>query len=271
LPARAAPLRTRVLFEAIGIDADCVQQVPNFRIAHLDGLPALDARRQFHRAVTGAQQPTHHYVERFEQAPHFTVASFGQREFVPMILPFAATVFERRHLREAILQFNALAQLQLLLGRERSHDTHRILALDFVARMHHAVGEFARGGEQQQTFAVKVEPADGNPAAAAQARQVIKYSWAALRIVTTDDLAGGLVVNEHPGQTISEIQTHQLTVDAHLIFRSDRLTDMGRHAVHADAPGDDHLFHVAQRPNAAAREHFVQALGTLAFLRLSEG
>jgi hypothetical protein len=109
LPARAAPLRARILFEAIGIDADCLQQVANLRIAHLDELPALDARRQFHRTIARAQQTTHHDVERFEHAPHFAVASFGQREFVPMVLPFAAPVFERGDLRDAVVEFNAFA------------------------------------------------------------------------------------------------------------------------------------------------------------------
>jgi hypothetical protein len=78
--------------------------------------------------------------------------------------------------------------------------SHRVLALDFIARMHHAVGQAAVIGKQEQAAGIEVQPPDGNPASALQPGQLGKNAGATRRIVPGNDLALRLVINQHARQ-----------------------------------------------------------------------
>jgi hypothetical protein len=62
--------------------------------------------------------------------------------------------------------------------------------------MHQVVGEFARGGEDHQAVGVVVQPANGNPLGAAQFGQRVEHGGTALGIVTGDNFAFRLVIDQ---------------------------------------------------------------------------
>lgn len=83
-------------------------------------------------------------------------------------------------------------RLGLFLG-QLAEDAHGILTFDFIARVHEAIGQLAAGGENQQAGGVDVGPADGDPLAVFDPRQVVEHGDAVARIVGGDNLALGLV------------------------------------------------------------------------------
>src|SRR5439155_6928701 len=209
---------------------------------------------------TRSDEATHHHAERFEQPAQFAVASFGKRELVPMIGAFAAAVCERRDLRGAVGERHAFEQSALLLLGERADDPHRVLALDAVAWMHQTIGQLAGSREEQQAFAVAVEPPDRDPTGMTQLRKLVENRWSAFGVASADDLSGRLVIKQDAHPRSSKAQPYELAVDTHLIVGTDFLAHFGGLTVHGDPSGDDHLFQAAQRTITALRQHLVQAL-----------
>src|SRR5207244_12814391 len=135
-----------------------------------------------------------------------------------------------------------------------------VLALDVVARWHQPIGELTGIGEQQQTFGVVIETPDADPLAVADRRQLLEHRRAAFGIVARDDLAGGLVVDEHARSRFGEADLDELAVDTDFVARADLLSDFGRHPVHRDAAGEDHLLPCAARAERARGATLGQAL-----------
>src|SRR5207247_10777061 len=120
--------------------------------------------------------------------------------------------------------------------------------------------ELAGRCEQQQPFAVEIEPSYRDPFGAAKARHLVEDRGPPFRVRPADDLAGRLVIEQHPDAWRREAQPHQFAVDANLIGGPDLLSDFRRLAVDRDPAGNDQLFEPAQRTVAALSEHLVQAL-----------
>ena len=160
-------------------------------------MAALEARRQADRAVTYAHQTAHGQTDGFEHAPHFTIAAFVQGHVIPVIAALAAPVDEAVELGRTVFEHDTVEQLLLLLVREFAEDTHRVLALQRIARMHHAVGQVAVVGDDQQATGIEVEATDGDPATGLEARQLVEHAGTAFRIVARDDLALRLMIDEH--------------------------------------------------------------------------
>src|SRR5690348_4930588 len=217
-----------------------LQQPLQITVLQLDLLAALQLRRHGDHSVANPDETAHHQTERLEQTAHFTVASFRQRDLVPVVRPFAALVGKRGDPSHAVVELHALAQRVLLLRGEGADHAHRIFAFDLVARMHQPIGELARGREQQQPLAVEIEPAHGDPLGASKPRQLLEHGRTAFRVGPAHDLAGRLVIQQHAGARRREAQPHELAVDADLVVRPDLLSDLRRHAVHGDPSGDDH-------------------------------
>src|SRR5476649_891644 len=219
---------------------------------------ALQVAWQGHRAVAGADQARHGQADGLEHAAHFAVAAFANDHAIPLVDAFAAAVGDLGEVRQAVVELDAGQQLLAHTLFQLAQRAHRVFAVDAVARVHQPVGQVAGGGEQQQTFGVEVEAADGQPFAGLHRRQAVEHRWTAVRVVIADDFAGRLMVDQHARRLLADAALDQFTVDADVVGRQDALADVGRLAVDGDAAGDDQLFHVAARTEAGFGQHLVQ-------------
>src|SRR5574340_1835457 len=228
-------------------------------VGELHLLPAAQLRRQRDRAEADSGQARHGEAEMLEQPPHFALAAFLDDHAVPAVGPLAAGDKAALQLGRPVVQFNPCEQLcDHVLGQLAQHP-HRVLALDFEARMHQLVGELARGGEDHQAVGVVVEPPDGNPLGAAQSGQRVEHGGAALGVVAGDDLAFRLVVGQDASALVLEAQVHAAAADLDDVARSDLAADRGSFAVDLHAALGDPFLHLSARTQPRRGQRLMQA------------
>lgn len=117
--------------------------------------------------------------------------------------------------------------------------------------------------KEQQARGVEVQPPDRDPAAAAQARQGVEDGGTAIGIVTGDDTAFRLVIEQHAGRPTGRgAQIDETPIDLDPVGGQDELADLGRlRESDAHPPGGDPFLHVAAGSDAGLGQHLVQALG----------
>ena len=91
-----------------------------------------------------------------KHSSHFPIPPFRQCNFVPAVSPLTATRLDRSKLGVAVIQRDPFKQSFFFFVIQGTQHPNSIFALETKARMHQSVGEFARAGEQQQTFGIKV-------------------------------------------------------------------------------------------------------------------
>jgi hypothetical protein len=124
--------------------------------------------------------------------------------------------------------------------------------------MHHAIGEAAIVGKQQQAAGIEIEATDRDPAPVLQPWQFSKYAGPAGRIIARDDFAFGLVIHQHARQALLELELDQLAIHANPVFRPDALSDMGWLAIDADAASEYPFLQFAARAEAGIGQCLVQ-------------
>ena len=125
--------------------------------------------------------------------------------------------------------------------------------------MHQRVGEFAVVGEQQQAGGLVVQPADGDPASAAQGRQIVEHRRALAGVVAGDDHSGALV--RHQQARNGRLRAAQLAaIDGDFVVRLNALAHMGGATVHRHPARGDPALHFAPRAQAAIGQRLVQFL-----------
>ena len=186
-----------------------------------------------------------------------------------MVRSVAITInsIEREDARGAVVQLDAVHQHVFLLRRQFAEHTHRVFAQNFIARMHKTVRQFAVRREQQQAFRVVVQTPHRDPLAVIGFRQAIKHSVPLLRVVAAHDFASLLVINQDARLIVTELHIYAATIDVHAILFIHDLADHGLHAVDLHFARFNHRFHIATRPKALLREHFMQTLA-IAFAQL---
>ena len=240
---------------------------------------ALQALRQHDVSVANADESTDGEAYGVEQPAHLAVATLVDDDPVPAVRALASTIFDRLE-RGALagIDVDAFEQFFSRVFVERAEHAHRVFALDTEARMHQLVRELAGVGEQQQPFGVDVEPADRQPLALLQPRQLAKHGRAILRIVVRDDLAGRLVIRDDTRRRRRDAYLDGLARDPDLVAPADPLADVRRFAVDGDSPFDESAVpcraasrcRLAQAPCAAsARRARRPARAARAWLRRS--
>src|ERR1700674_5712370 len=154
-------------------------------------------------AVAHAHKAAHGKSEVLEHAPHLAVTSFPKHRPIPLVAAFTTLFAQPFELRRSIIQRDARDQLFALFMGQLTHNAHGVLALHLKARVPHAVSQVATGGEDQQSTGIEVEPAHGNPFAPLYSGQFVEHRGAVLRIITTDDLAFWLVIDENAWQCLT--------------------------------------------------------------------
>jgi hypothetical protein len=196
-----------------------------------------------------------------EKTPHDAVASFAQYHLVPAVRTCATAALHRLQATTTILEFDARRETRLLLGRDFSPGTYRVLPVELEARMGKAVGEVSRRGKEQQAAGVEVEPADVEPAGTPNWRQLVEDAGTALRIIAPHDLALGLVVDEQTGQRAGGRFARELAaVQAHAVTGSDARADRCGGTVDGEPPRADEILHVPAGAESRRGQDLLQAL-----------
>lgn len=159
-------------------------------------LSGPQAGRQKHRAESHSLEPGNLRTNGFPQPPYFPLAPFHDDHREPAVAAGRLTGDDITEAGRSIVQIDAIQKLFDLLLADRAANATQVFAVDPAGRVHHAIGQFAVGGQQQQTGSIDIEAANRNPAALCRPRQTVEHGCSSLRIASCRDLAFRLVVNE---------------------------------------------------------------------------
>ena len=158
------------LCAARGVQAQFAHELQHLRALPLLRTTSFELAWQNDGAEAHANQATDGQANGLEHASHFAVAPFGNDHAQPAVRAFATQMFYGGEAGQAVFEFNAVFQLmQLRIGDFAKH-AHGVLTLVSVTRVHHAIGNIAGSGENQQTFGVEVESTNRQPFAFARER-----------------------------------------------------------------------------------------------------
>jgi hypothetical protein len=88
----------------------CGEQAGDFLGLEFFGFSAMQAARQFERAVAHAHQAADRQPDRLEHAAHLAVSPFGNGDAVPVVRPFATAIGQGVELRGTVFEFDATGQ-----------------------------------------------------------------------------------------------------------------------------------------------------------------
>ena len=145
---------------------------------HRLGLAGLQVE-QLERPVGEADQPVHVDAEVGEDAAHLAVLALAQAHGDPGVGALHAVDAGLDRPVAHALDLDAVLQLVEIGLLHAAVRTHPVAAQPAGGRQLHVAGEGAVVGEQQQAFAVEVEPADGDDARQPLG-QVVEHGRAAL-------------------------------------------------------------------------------------------
>ena len=133
------------------------------RLDLFKGQGANGAGRQFaepHRPHAHTHEPQHLVTHAGQQAADLAVHAFAEDDLQPgavLLMRFDADLL---HPGNAFGQMDPAPQLVEHLRRRPAGNLGQIDLLDAIAGMRQAIGQFAVVGDQDQSFAVQIEPAD---------------------------------------------------------------------------------------------------------------
>lgn len=93
-----------------------------------------------------------------KDAAHFAFVAFFQDHVIPVVGAFTTAIFNIVEFSDTIFQLHAIDQALHVRFSQHAHHAHRIFALDFITGVHQAIRQLARGGEEQQTAAIDIQP-----------------------------------------------------------------------------------------------------------------
>jgi len=244
---------------------ECRNQALHLSLSQFPCLTTLELRGQRQGPVTDAHQTTDDNADSIEHATNFPIAPFSDGDVVPAIGTLPPCLFNVGEAGWAIFQIDTIVELFHGFLVEVAKNTDGVFPIQPVTGMHQPVGQVTAVRRYQQTTGVDVQSAHGDPATAADFGQIVENGRTAFRIVPGHDFAFGLVIQHHTGQTgTAHLEVNQFAVNPNLVGRSNALTDVGRHAIYADAAGNDPLFQFAAGAMAGISQGLVQ-LGGFAF------
>ena len=253
LPGRTVPRTTPTGITAQFGAADGAGQSRDIAFIELDKRPPLEAARQKHGAIPDADQTADGMADRFEHAPHFPIAPFGNRNPVPAVGPLPAAGFNGAKRSHAIVERHTLKQPLFLLVAKRAQYTNRILPLQPKSGVHELVSQFARTCQQEQTFRVEVQPAYRLPFTLKQFRQTPENGRPVLGVVVRHHLTCGLVIRNNPRRRRVDAYTNWLAIDFHTVAKLDALADMSGLRIDRYTSFQNQLLHLQARPETGLR------------------
>ena len=171
------------------------------------------------------------------------------------LLAVGARLFDPRGQRHAVFQHHALGQLLKLRLAEGAAHPHLVDLLRAEAGVKELVGQVAVVGHEEEPAGILVQAPDGIEAAVAG---LDEFHHRVLGVGVADGagVAPGLVEHDDHGLAVLgdfapvHLDAVRLGVHAHAQFRHGL-------AIHAHAPGEDHLLRRAPRSHAAMRQNLL--------------
>src|SRR4051812_21363007 len=117
-------------------------------------------------AVAQEHEAIYLRANRLKEAPHFAISTFLQRHAVPGVASRGFPSFhwpDGSERRRAILNLDAGAEFFKHFPRQASVISGDVAPVDFLSRVHQAIGELPPIGEDQQSDRINVEPAGCDP------------------------------------------------------------------------------------------------------------
>src|SRR6267142_719621 len=225
----------------------------------LTPLAGLQIARQLDGPVAHAQETADARADGLEEAPHLAVSALLQRHAVPAVgARRAARVggLDALERGRAIVELHAAAQPFEVVRPERTLDTGRVLAPDFVARVHQPVRELAVVGEEEQPCAIDVQAPHRDPSPGWQAGE---HGWPAFRISAGNELAFRLVVYEDaPGGFHAE--GDGAAIDRDLVGVGRAVAELGETSADGYAAGLDPRFDFPPRAQPGGSQQLLEPL-----------
>ena len=241
-----------------GFSTRGLHQGANVALAQLHKCTALQAAWQHHCAVANTNQAAHGVADGLEHAAHFAVTAFRNSDAVPTVGTFATALFDRAKLGWTVVELNAGDELLFLIFAELAQRTHRVFALQTKAGVHQLVGQFARAGEQQQTFGVQVQTADRLPFTLVQAWQATEYGGTVLRVVSGHHFARRLVIRNHARRRRCNAHFDGAAIDLNLVSKLHALAGVSHFVVDGHMAFGNEALHLDARAHARLGQDFVQ-------------
>jgi hypothetical protein len=209
------------------------------------------AQAQFCNARS--HQAFHLVAESFEHAPNLAIDPLLQNHAQAR----RRDGVETRDARPLTIEQNAAGQFNGELRVPGPIEENFVFLIDFVARMGEAQRQFAIVRNDEQTFALSVEPADIEKVGEL-GREQIENGVTRMRIAPGRDKPGGLVQKNRAWG----IEMDEAVIDFDVIAFAGLRAEIGADvAVYRHATGLDQLVAVTARTNAGGGEVAVEAHG----------
>ena len=106
-----------------------MRQSTNIGFIQLHEGASAQAVRQYHGAITDANQATDGMTDRLHHASHFTITTFRNGDAVPTVGAFATAVFDGAKLSHAVFEHDAIEQFLLFFVAQSAQHAHCIFTL----------------------------------------------------------------------------------------------------------------------------------------------
>ncbi|KQB16010.1 hypothetical protein AP073_12340 [Rhodobacter capsulatus] len=223
----------------------------------------LDHRPRFHviepeRAVADPDQPVHRHADFGHRAADLAVLALADAHGQPGIGALLAVKADFHRLEILALDGDAAAQGIKGLGRRPTIHPHAVFAQPAGFRQLEPPLQPAVIGQKQQAFGIEVKPADVQHPRHFLGH-LVENRAPALFVLLGRHQAQRFVIKPKPGFLR---RVDRLAVDHHLVRGLDVQRGAGDLlAVHRHPARKDHLFRIAARGDARARNHLGDALG----------
>ncbi len=219
---------------------------------------ALETARQYHGAITYADQATDCMPYCLEHPPHLTVAPFRNGDLVPTVCAFTTARLNGREKGISVIQKDTIQKALFFVSAQRAQYPHGVFTLKAKPGMHEFVRELTRTRQQEQSFGIEIKAADRLPFALKQFGQASKNCGPILRVIVRDDFTRRLVVRNHARRWRVNPDPDGLAIDLYRISELDTLPYVRRFTVDRDTPFKNELLHLQAGPQSSLRQHFVQ-------------
>jgi len=251
-------------FEAAGFELAGSGEAQSFDFfgSQFAKLAGLDIENK--RAVADAANLLDVVTDLFEHLAQFAVAAFDEDDFVPGIFTGAQLLDAGGRCadfalpRLAALDGDSVAEALDHLVAGLPGDFDEISFFDAVRSLGEGVGEFAVVGDEEQTFALEVESADGIEALT-ELGEELHDGGAAFGVGNRGDVAARLV-EQKVAMALGAVE--KLAIDADVIARGVGFgaEDRDNLAIDLDAALGDELFGVAAAGDAGLGEDLLEAI-----------
>ena len=208
-------------------------------------------------AKTHPLEAAHPETRAFKQLAHGAVLAVHQGDVVPVIAAAAVVVADIGEGVALAVDHHPIDEPLRPSVIQASVGAHGVLTVEPGGGVHHAVGQRAIVGQDQQPGGGDVQAAHRNPASLAQTGQAVEHGAPAFGIPAGANQTFRLVEDQHPGGA-GTMTRERLAVEGDGVARLDALPQPRRLAIDEHAAIRDPLLDLAPRAVAHLGQGFLQ-------------